>query len=315
MANDAPRHIPGGFDVRPFRWDDIDALLQLERAARGCPPRGAEAAVEAFRAGLRLPRADPERNVLLAERGGKLLGYTRIGLELNIGRAVAWLGVAAGTLGKETASALIEGAAVRARRAGAQVLHVPIAGARDEEYSGVPGAVGMRIVRRQWRMRRPALPVDATFVPEGVRPRPFEPGKDERVLTELQNAVFAGSWGYSPNTVNEVTARLELPGYGPGGVLFLESGAGPVAYCWTRRHNEECGVAGAIHMMGVRPESRGRGFGRLVAALGIDLVSTRQASEIELEVDSTNTAAVSLYRELRFERVSDVLWYEYRLTV
>ena len=314
MTEDAARHTSGEFDVRPFRWDDIDALFQLERAARGHPPRDVEAAAQAFGAGLRLPRADPERNVLLAEREGKLLGYARIDLELNIGRAVAWLGVAAEAPCEETARALIESAAARARRAGAQVLHVPVAGERDDEYGGVPGAAGMRVVRRQWRMRRSALPVDATPVPQGVRVRPFEPGKDEPVLTELQNAVFTGSWGYSPNTVNEVTARLELPGYGPGGVLFLESGAGPVAYCWTCRRNAHSDAAGAIHMMGVQPESRGRGFGRLVAALGIGLVSTRQASEVELEVDSANNAAVSLYRELGFERVSDVLWYERRLT-
>jgi len=314
LTKDAARHTSGEFDVRPFRWDDIDALFQLERAVRGHPPRDVETAVQAFRAGLRLPRADPERNVLLAESEGKLFGYARIDLELNIGRAVAWLRVVAETPGDRTARALIESAAARARRAGAQLLHVPIAGARDGEFDVVPGVAGMRVVRRQWQMRRPALPVDATSLPEGVRVRPFEPGKDEPVLTKLQNAVFTGSWGYSPNTVNEVTARLELPGYGPGGVLFLESGAGPVAYCWTCRRNAHSDAAGAIHMMGVQPESRGRGFGRLVAALGIGLVSTRQASEVELEVDSANNAAVSLYRELGFERVSDVLWYERRLT-
>ena len=310
MTEDAPRSNATPLRIRPFEWDDFDTLFQLDAAARGPSPRGIGAAVEAFRAALRLPRADPERNVLLADRGGRPRGYVRLDLELNIGRAVAWLRNAPGTGEEETARALVEAAAARARQADAPLLHVPVEGAQERAYRDVLRAAGMRVVRRHWRMRRPATPVDVPPVPDWIRVRPFEPGRDEPVLTELQNAVFAGSWGYSPNTVKELTARLALPGRGSGGVLFLEDGTGSVAYCWMDRDGEGRGTADVIHMTGVRPGNRGRGLGRLIASLGIRLTSKQRAREVELEVDSANDAAVKLYRALAFERVSEVLWYE-----
>jgi len=318
LTEDDPRRAPAPFQVRPFRWDDLDSLFRLDCTLLGRSPRDVEAAVEALRAGLRLPRADPEKNVLLADCRGKPGGYVRLDLELNIGRAVAWLRVGGGTQSEEMAHALIEAATARAQQAGARALHVPvepIEGERKDACSSVLLAAGMRIVRRQWRMRRPAMPVDVPPVPEGFRVRSFEPGKDEPLLTELQNAVFTGTWGYSPNTVDEVAARLALPGRGPGGVLFLEDGTGPVAYCWTGQDSETSGAAGVIHMMGVRPGRRGRGLGRLAGCLGIRLVSMGRASKVALEVDSANDAAVKLYGGLGFERVSDVLWYERSLTV
>ena len=314
LTEDAPRRIAASSNVRPFVWANLDALFRLDCAVRGRSPANPEIAVEAFRAALRLPRADPEKNVLVADCGGKPRGYVRLDPELNIGRVVAWLRVPAGTRGEEMAHALVEAAAARAREMGAPTLHVPVDHEQNRVHSAVLRAARMRVVRRQWRMQRPAIPADVLPVPEGLCVRPFEPGRDEPVLAELQNAVFSGSWGYSPNTAEEVKARLALPGHGPGGILFIEDSTGPVAYCWTGQGIDEQESAGAIHMMGVRPGHRGRGLGRLVAALGIGLISRQQACRISLEVDSANDAAVKLYRGLGFERVSDVLWYERSLT-
>jgi len=309
LTEDAPRSGATPLHIRPFEWDDFDTLFHLDAAARGPSPGGIAAAIEAFRTALRLPRADPERNVLLAYCGGRPCGYVRLDLELNIGRAVAWLRIVPGRKKEETARALVEAAIARARQTDASLLHVPIEGARERTYRDVLRAAGMRVVRRHWRMRRPAMPVDVPPVPDWIRVRPFEPGRDEPVLAELQNAVFAGSWGYSPNTVKELAARLALPGRGPGGVLFLEDGTGPVAYCWMDRDGEGCREADVIRMIGVRPGNRGRGLGRLIASLGIHLTSRQRAREVELEVDSANDGAVKLYRALAFERVSEVLWY------
>ena len=210
LTEDAPHRTAASFHVRPFLWDDFDSLFRLDCAARELSPGNLKDAVEEFRAGLRLPRADPEKNVLLADCEGKPGGYVRLDPELNIGRAVAWLRVAAGTRGEEIARALIEAAAARAREMGAPTLHVPVEHKHSRTYGAVIRAAGVRVVRLQWRMRRPAIPVDVPPVPEALRIRPFEPGEDEPALTELQNAVFAGNWGYSPNTVGEVAARLAL---------------------------------------------------------------------------------------------------------
>jgi len=262
-----------------------------------------------FGAVLRLPRADPENNVLVAVRGDEIAGYVRLDPELNIGRVVAWIRTGHGAP-DEVPAALVEAAMERATELGVREMHVPVEPASANPYAGVLQRAGMRVVRRYRRMYRSTTPHEVPAIPEGLMDRPFEPGVDEPNLTELQNAVFTGNWGYSPNTVEEVSARLALPGHDAAGVLFLEGSSGPVAYCWTSLDRLQRPATGVICMMGVHPAHRGRKLGQLVTSLGIRLLSTRGAGAVTLEVDRANDAAVELYGGLGFERGDDVVWYE-----
>lgn len=315
LSRDPSPRAPAAVRIRTFRWADLDSVFRLDCAARGRRPDVTGGGVRAFEAALRLPRADPERNLLLAVSDGVVGGYVRVELELNIGRAVAWLRVPPGKTDREAARALLEAATERARLAGASVLHVPVEHPAEAARVDVLRAGGMRVVRRRWRMRRPAVPVDVPPVPEGMRVRPFKPGADEATLADLQTAVFAGTWGYSPNTVEDAAARLALPGHGRDCVLFIEEGGRAIAYCWSARVEEDGEAVGLIHMMGVRAERRGRGLGRLVASLGVRLLLEAGVGTVELRVDRANNAAVRVYRELGFRRASDVIWYGRRLGI
>ena len=290
-------------------------MFRLDCAVRGRPPGAAGGGVKAFEALLLVPHADPERNVLLAVREGVVRGYARLVLELNIGRAVAWLRVEPEEGGDEAARALLGAATQRALLVGASALHVPVQHAAEAARVGVLRAAGMRVLRRRWLMQRAAAPIDAPRVPEGMRVRPFEPGKDEASVAELQNAIFAGTWGYSPRTAEDVAARLALPGHGPDRVLLIEEGSRAVGYCWCSRVEEDGKVVGVINMVGVRAERRGHGLGRLVTSLGVRRLLEPGVGEVELRVDSANAAAVKLYRELGFRRASEVVWYGRRLGV
>jgi mycothiol synthase len=147
-------------------------------------------------------------------------------------------------------------------------------------------------------------------LPPGYSLRGFRAG-DEAVLTRLQNTVFQGSWGFSPNTVEQVAWRLAIPGFGPDNVLVLMGPDGEEAgYNWTRSDAEDGAVTGRIHMTGILPERRGLGLGRAVVAAGIRHLASQGARSVELEVDSANPAAVDLYGKLGFTAAAEQDWYE-----
>ena len=45
---------------------------------------------------------------------------------------------------------------------------------------------------------------------------------DAELMASLQNAVFEGSWGYSPNGLEDIQAQLSQKGAGPERVLITE---------------------------------------------------------------------------------------------
>ena len=123
-------------------------------------------------------------------------------------------------------------------------------------------------------------------VDAGYSVRCFENG-DERTLTELQNACFAGSWGFCPNTVEETAAKLAFGTSFPCGIVFVEHGGRPVAYAWTFMS----GVTGWIGMTGVHPDYRGRGLGKAALTAGMTYLAENGAKTVRLEVDDLNAAA------------------------
>jgi ribosomal-protein-alanine N-acetyltransferase len=59
-----------------------------------------------------------------------------------------------------------------------------------------------------------------------------------------------------------------------------------------------------IHNLAVRPPHRGKGLGRFLLRLGLELGARGGAREVYLEVRQSNWAALQLYRSFGFETVS-----------
>ena len=76
------------------------------------------------------------------------------------------------------------------------------------------------------------------------------------------------------------------------------------AFNWTKVHEEPApdgGAVGEIYSIGVDPRYRRKGLGRAVALDGFRyLAERRHATRAILYVDSSNEAAVRLYRSLGF---------------
>lgn len=268
-----------------------------------------------LRANLEFPGVTPEKDLFLAIRDGRVIGYTWTQLELKIDRAIAWIRTSGEEQGTDALiNRLIEVGCQRAIQAGTSIFHVPV----EYPYCGVRipvlEAAGFKFVRSHMHMQRPNAHIGVPTIPEQLRLRPFDKPGDTALLTELQNSVFEGSWGYSPNTEAEVFARLKLPGQGTDGVLFLEAPEGPAGYCWTAFEKEPGRSTGKILMMGLRTEYRGEGLGHLIAARAIQHLQNQGVQTVTLEADTRNDAAVALYRRLGFEKTSEVRWYELRPT-
>ena len=77
-----------------------------------------------------------------------------------------------------------------------------------------------------------------------------------------------------------------------------------VGFHWTKVHKGGEGAAdlGEVYAVGVDPEQQGGGLGRALTAAGINHLAEEGLEEVMLYVDADNTAAVSLYESLGFER-------------
>jgi mycothiol synthase len=256
----------------------------------------------------------PEENLFVTDKAGKVVGYVDVIPELNIGRAVISGMVHSEHREKELAKMLVERAVRRAFELKAKRVHVniPSDNARVERLFV---EMGFEFVRRYLEMR---LDLSETKLPgvnrNASRCRHMKRGEEGK-LAELQNRSFADTWGFNPNTAEDITYRTCLHNCFPDDVLLTCKGEEPVGYCWTRIYRGEGGVPteairGRIAMLGVDPEHRGKGIGKTVLGAGLSYLKWRGAGSIELTVDSENKPACALYRSAAFRVHAQSLWFE-----
>ena len=150
-------------------------------------------------------------------------------------------------------------------------------------------------------------------LPEGFSFVSFRQGEIER-LTSVQNEAFAGTWGFCPNTVEQIFHRAGMSMSTMGGTIFLQRGIETVGYCWTCVLDTPIASTGNIHMIGLIPSYRARGLSKPLLVRGMSHLLAQGVKRIQLEVDSKNQPAVSLYRSMGFTRASEIQWFEVPLS-
>ena len=307
-------------DIRNFLWDDFDAVFAVRAAVNGISDADADVERSHFRARLELPGADPLDNVFVAERSGALIGCAIAAVETAIDRAVGEFGVIQSARGQGIGRSLLARLERRASEAGVAVHQVNVHDSNTRLRSFMDAA-GYRQIRTFNELKyRPApayLEGDYRPLPSGVSMRPFVPGDDEQALADLQNAAFEGSFGFAPNTAEQIAGYVAMRG-DPGDILIAEDDASGevIGYIWTSVSAgtaESAETSGMIEMTGVRPDRRGRGIGSAVIAAGMRHLRERGAGVISLEVDDENVSARRIYRDLGFKKTGEQFWYEKRL--
>jgi mycothiol synthase len=290
--------------IRPFTWAAAPLLAGL-RAGLADGAGADEAQVERTRRWLRQPNLHPEQEGFLVLENDRLVGAGYLVVEQALGRGVLLVDVPRPH--PEAEEALVSHAAGLARSLGLRMLQLDVPEGATPRRALLEQE-GFAVVRTHWHLRR-----------EGNEATGVEPGQGRSVrlagrgdiptLTALQNAAFTGSWGYAPNTEEEIAYRVfEAPEDPPDPVLLLEQDGQVLAYCWA--HVEVPGGPGFVGMVGTAPQAQGQGLGRAVTAAAVDHLVAVGAVPVDITVDSENTPAVRLYERLGFLLAWRSLWYQ-----
>lgn len=304
--------------IRNFRADDFASYVQLNVEAEKLEPTGRCASAQALSEALGRPNYVPGEDLFVAEAVGKVIGYIDVRPELGIGRAVLECLVHPGHRRKGLATELFDHASRRARELGARVVHVHVP-EDNVAAKGLLSKLGFRFVRRFLELRRELSEAHLPDAEQGdLAIRHLRHGEEDK-LTEIQNRSFAGTWGYNPNTVEEIGYRLNMADSSPEDVILICEGDKPIGYCWTTigpGENAAMGTGkGRIYMLGVDPDyrGRGRGIGKRALLAGLAHLKSKGTEVAELVVDSENPAACALYESGGFKISSTSAWYEKKL--
>lgn len=242
---------------------------------------------------------------------GAPAGYACLIREPAIGRGVLEVQGSNQHRGGGAGDALLREASERARAAGLGVLQVDVPEPHEARRTAFAER-GWTHVRTHLHLeRKGAEPVNAP-VPEGMTLRLAGPA-DAPAVTDVQNAAFSGSWGYAPNTPEEIAYRIfELPNLRPDPVVLLEEDGALIGYCWCHREFEN--APGIVGMVGVLPGRQGQGLGRAVTGAGMDRLLELGSPSLAITVDSENPSAIRVYENLGFVLDWRSFWYEWRLS-
>ncbi len=299
--------------IRNYRTKDLDELINLVNETEGLETRyiSPQTLTDSL-----IKRQDyhPEKDLFLAEIGGNIVGYVNVIPELKIGRVVLSCYIHPRNRRKGLGRKLFECALHHARQLEARVAHTNIY--QDNVVAKrFLSKCNFRFVRLYLELRMNLSNVQLPDTDQTLICRQLRPGEEDK-LTQLQNRSFADTWGYNPNTVEEISYRTGLPSYSPTNIIVAYERDRPVAYIWLRADLDEKqvfnegGRKGQIYMLGVDPDYRGRGIGKKVLLAGLYHLKSQGFQIIELTVDSKNKAACSLYRSVGFKSWTTSLWYE-----
>ena len=143
--------------------------------------------------------------------------------------------------------------------------------------------------------------------------RPLQCGEEDR-LAQIQNRAFAETWGFNPNTTEEIAYRVNLSNCSHDHVVVACDEGKPIAYCWTLIDQEENATTGKrvgrLHMLGVDPDCRRKGIGKTTLLAGVSFLRNKGMETAILTVDSENKPARTLHESLGFRIWLTTEWYE-----
>lgn len=299
------------YNIRNYQPSDFHKYVLLLAEAEKLDPTGRCVSPGIVAEQLKRPGYSPEQDlfVLWSE---DIVGYMDVKPELGIGRVVLDCWVHPEHRRRGLATKLLSHAADRAGSLGARAAHVNI---RDDNVVAMEAVqrLGFSFVRRFLEL---GLDITDVREPDIARSVPgyrcLQPGEEDK-LAQLQNRAYAGSWGYNPNTVEEITFHANSSTCSRQDVILARDGDRAVGYCWTAVVCEKgmpSARKGRIHMLGVDPDYRGKGIGRELMMAGLARLRSRGLNGAELTVDSQNKVAFALYESVGFEVRANSLWYE-----
>ncbi|OZE86370.1 mycothiol synthase [Rhodococcus sp. 15-649-2-2] len=282
------------FGVHPIDGDapssrvsgEVHRILSRATEVDGTAPLS-EQAVKAVDAGENVVR-------LVATEGDRVVGYA--GIADGMAEAVVDPSSRGRGIGRELVSRALDiGSDARIW------AHGNIAAAQS-----VAARLELKVVRELLQMRRASASPDLpdVVVPEGITLRTYRGHQDDAELLRVNNAAFSwhpeqGGW-----TDRDIASRRDEPWFDPAGLFlaFEEGSDHLLGFHWTKVHPAEGAepAIGEVYVVGIDPQSQGRGLGRVLTLAGLHYLRSRELGQIMLYVEADNTAAVHTYTKLGF---------------
>jgi mycothiol synthase len=303
----------GSFKFRNYSSDDFDRYLQLHVDAEQIDPSGGLISAQALSDHLGRPNFTPQKDLFVTEFNGKLVGCLSVTLEPGIQRALLDCRVHPLHRRKGVASKLFSSSMQRIRAAGIKTAQISIS-ETNSAAKGLLNHLAFTFIRYFFKMKLDFNNIQLPAAGQGLTTSRGLKSGEENLLTEIQNRSFADTWGFNPNTEEEIACRLNMHGRSPDDVTLTYLNDKPVGYCWiiinaeanaTRAKNK-----GLIHMLGVDPDYRRQEIGKAILLNGLEDLKNKGVDIVELTVDSENPAACSLYESVGFEVYAKTEWYE-----
>jgi mycothiol synthase len=299
--------------IRNYSSNDFDKYVQLHVESEQLEPSGRFISAPGLSDILGRPNFAPETDLFVAELSGNLVGCLSVTLEPGIQRALLDGLVHPLHRHKGIATELFSSGLQHISNSGITSAQVSVL----EDNASVKGLLShlkFTFIRHFFEMR---LDLNSKQLPAArqgaTKSRRLKQG-EEKLLTEIQNRCFDDSWGFNPNTEEEIAYRLNMHGRSPDDVILTYMEDKPVGYCWIIIDAEENSTReksnGLIHMLGVDPDYRQQEIGRAILLNGLDDLKARGVDIVELTVDSENPAACSLYESAGFEVYARLEWYQ-----
>ena len=304
------------FKIRNYRRGDFDNYVQLHVETNGLDRSERSISKQRLAESLEHPSFHPEIDLFVAEHGGSIIGYAAVFLEAAIKRAILECMIHPLHRKKGIATKLIRRAIRHAEEAESKVVQISVPEI-NLPARNLASRLGFKFIRHFCELKLGLNNIRlAGFKPSGYIIRSL--GRDEAdKLTHIQNRAFADSWGFNPNTPDEIAYRINLSCCSPENIMMAYLKNHPIGYCWTRIMLEDNPAAGSmkgeIHMLGVDPDYRKKGIGRNVLLAGLADLKSKGVTIVELTADGEEPAALGLYESVGFEVCSRTEWYEKKL--
>jgi mycothiol synthase len=173
--------------------------------------------------------------------------------------------------------------------------------------TGLAASAGFSRARSLWQMARPLteMPPEPR-IPSGVVVDTFVPGLDDEEWVRLNGRAFADHPEQGRLTLADLQQRMAQPWFDPAGFFVARRAAGMVGFHWTKQHEDQLGE---VYVLGVDPQSGGRGLGRALLAVGLTHLKRLGNTKVQLYVEADHGAAIALYSAYGFRVVRRDVMY------
>ncbi len=258
------------------------------------------------------PNYSLEKNLFIAEMNRRMVGITDVTFELRLSRAIIDWFVHPAFHRKKVGRELVKYASERGRQLGAKVAHMCVQ-EEDEFTKKFSIELGFSQARCFLEMEIDLTQPLLKRTSEKLELEHFRAG-DVALLTTIQNLVFTGSWGFCPNSPEEIRYYLRATESRWQDILLIQDENKIVGYFWPYTVLEEARIGARkkwrVHMFGIDPESQGKGWGKKLLWAGLEYLKRKGARAVELTVDQENIPAVGLYKSFGFKTKRRDFWYE-----